>query len=281
MQKIAELHGQLLWSVVSPDGKRIRLSALSDGGFSLWELQSDGKGLHLLLPNWKQPHFEFGGKWTPDGNYFVFQREEAGRWDLWAMPEKHSFFSNSAREPVRITNGPLSYGAPLLSRDGKQIFAVGSQALGELIRYDSTRKQFVPMLEGISATDAVFSPDGQWVVYLSYPDHTLWRSRADGSERVQLTYPPTVVFYPHISPDEKQVVYCSWIPGKASDVSIVSLAGGEPRNVGMEFQRLGRPTENLSFSGERSRASNSASQGFETWQSWNSSQGRFPRSPIR
>ena len=60
--------------------------------------------------------------------------------------------------------------------------------------------QFVPFLSGISAIDSTFSRDGRWVAYTSYPDHTLWRSRDYGIERMQLTYPPIEVGFPFISP---------------------------------------------------------------------------------
>ncbi len=79
---------------------------------------------------------------------------------------------------------------PIPSRDGKQIFAIGAKQRGELVRYDVNAKQFVPFLFGISAFDPTFSRDGKWVAYTSYPDHMLWRSRSDGAERMQLTYPP-------------------------------------------------------------------------------------------
>jgi WD40 repeat protein len=49
--------------------------------------------------------------------------------------------------------------------------------------------------------------DGQWASYVSYPEGTLWRSRADGTERLQLTYPPMEVFLPFISPDGKRVAF--------------------------------------------------------------------------
>ncbi len=41
-----------------------------------------------------------------------------------------------------------------------------------------------------------FSRDGKWVAYTAVPDYTLWRSRVDGSERLQLTYPPAAATLP-------------------------------------------------------------------------------------
>ena len=56
------------------------------------------------------------------------------------------------------------------SDDGKQIFAVGAQRRGELVRYDAKTHDFLPYLGGISAADPTYSRDGKWMVYMSYPE---------------------------------------------------------------------------------------------------------------
>jgi WD40 repeat protein len=96
---------------------------------------------------------------------------------------------------------------------------VGTKRRGELVSYDTRSKQFVPILSGISAFDVTFSADGQWASYASYPEGTLWRSRADGTERLQLTYPPTEVFLPFISPDGKRVAF-STVQGEVYVINI-------------------------------------------------------------
>jgi serine/threonine protein kinase len=90
------------------------------------------------------------------------------------------------------------------SPDGKKLFTQGLQDRGELIRYDAQHRAFVPFLSGIWATDLRFSRDGQWVAYVSYPEGTLWRSRVDGSDRLQLTNPPVFAALPRWSPDGTQ-----------------------------------------------------------------------------
>ena len=52
-----------------------------------------------------------------------------------------------------------------------------------------------------------FSKDGQWVAYVSYPEGTLWKSKLDGSQRLQLSYPPLYAMLPSWSPDGKQIVF--------------------------------------------------------------------------
>jgi hypothetical protein len=88
-------------------------------------------------------------------------------------------------------------------------------------------KQFLPFLSGISAIDPTFSRDGNWVAYAAYPDHTLWRSRADGAERLQLTYPPMQVIYPFISPDGKRVAFAT----VSGELYVISMNGGSPQKI--------------------------------------------------
>jgi Tol biopolymer transport system component len=130
-----------------------------------------------------------------------------------------------------LTNGPLSYWAALPSRDGKRIFAIGTKRRGELVRYDIASKRFLPFLSGMSAIDPTFSADGKWVAYTSYPDHTLWRSRIDGTDRLQLTYPPIEVAYPFISPDGKQIAYYGDDSSSTAGIFVVGMEGGTTRKI--------------------------------------------------
>jgi serine/threonine protein kinase len=226
VRKFTDVGDSPTWPSVSPDGRRIRFNVSDPSGVSfIWEVQTDATQLPA-----EQVLAGTGGRWTADGRFYIFSRWEEHR-DLWALPEKHGLLSRSSRKPIRLTNGPLNYGPPLPSPDGKRIFAVGFQNRGELMRYDSASKQFLPALDGISATDVRYSADGKWMIYLSYPDGTLWRSRPDGSDRLQLTYnPPIAAFWPHISPDAKQVAFV----GKGEQglgAYIVDMLGGEARPV--------------------------------------------------
>ena len=122
-----------------------------------------------------------------------------------------------------------------MSRDGKQIFALGLKERGEVVRFDAKANEFVPFLSCISAFNPTFSRDGNWVAYTSYPDHSLWRSRPDGSDRLQLTYPPTQVYYAFISPDGKRVAYGN----RKGEINVISLDGGPSERI-VEGDEIGR-----------------------------------------
>jgi dipeptidyl aminopeptidase/acylaminoacyl peptidase len=84
---------------------------------------------------------------------------------------------------------------------------------------------------GISAGPVAFSRDGRWVAYVSYPGNTLWRSRVDGSEQLQLTYAPEIVAVPTWSPDGKRIACSGFERGKPWTVYVVSADGGAPERV--------------------------------------------------
>ncbi|HEV2494201.1 MAG TPA: protein kinase [Terriglobia bacterium] len=227
--KVASLPGRPFGTAWSPDRTRIRFSVADPKTrvSSLWQVSADGTNLHPLLPGWHQADGECCGSWTPDGTYFVFQSQN----QIWTRREKGSFLRKVNHDPVQLTSGAISYAYPLPSKDGKKLFAVAGLVRGELERYDVKSKTLEPFLSGISAQDVAFSKDGQWVAYVSFPEGTLWRSKVDGSDRLQISFPPLYAMLPRWSPDGKQLVFFDYQTGKASRVYIVSADGGTPQEL--------------------------------------------------
>ncbi len=202
----------------SPDGSRLRLTIVDPKtGFpSLWELSADGTGLHTLLPGWNTPAAECCGNWTPDAKYYVFESTRNGKADVWAMRDKHSrwnFLDRSQGKPFELTSGQLSSRSPVLSSDGKKLFVVGQQRRGEAEQWDPKAGKWVQILGGLAAQMVNYSPDGEWISYVSFPEGDLWRSRPDGSERLQLTFAPLQVLTPFWSADSKYISFAGIIPG--------------------------------------------------------------------
>jgi serine/threonine protein kinase/Tol biopolymer transport system component len=229
-RRLVTLAGPAGWLRWSPDGRVVRFTVEDSktNSLSLWEVASDGTGLRPLLPDWSRPPAECCGSWTPDGNYFVFQSEHiANTTTLWAIREKSGFLRKHNPEPIQLTTGPSNMFSPVPSRDGNRLFAIQGSSQGELVRYDAKSHQFVPYFSGMSAIKLDFSKDGQWVTYTSYPDAILWRSKVDGTERLQLSFPPMSVMWAQWSPDGKQIAFGANMPGKPNHVYIVSADGGK------------------------------------------------------
>jgi serine/threonine protein kinase/Tol biopolymer transport system component len=213
----------------SPDGSLIRFATGDRNSAlrSIWQVSVSGKDAVPLLPGWNPPPAECCGQWTSDGNYFVFQFKN----NIWARAEKRNWFGKTDLQPFQLTSGPMNFYSPLPSKDGKKLFVVGTLPRGELTRYDARSGSFSAFLSGVSADGVSFSRDGQWVAYVSYPDSTLWRSKADGSQRVQLSYPPLVALMPRWSPDGHQIIFFGFAPGKKTKLYMVSAEGGTPREA--------------------------------------------------
>jgi serine/threonine protein kinase/Tol biopolymer transport system component len=230
-KKLAQLPGVGWRPRLSPDGSRIRFTIVDPktATQSLWETSADGKDLHPLLPGWNSPPSECCGNWTPDGSYFVFQSTQNGKTEIWAVREDPGLFgkvSQRDRRPMQLTSGQLSSLDPVLSPDGKKLYVIGQQQRGELQRYDSKARQFVSYLGGISAEGIDFSKDGQWIAYVAFPEGTLWRSRVDGSDRLQLTSSPIRAQVPRWSPDGTLISFSAFNPGKLKRIYLVSSNGG-------------------------------------------------------
>jgi Tol biopolymer transport system component/DNA-binding winged helix-turn-helix (wHTH) protein len=235
---IAAIPGPAAWFRYSPDGRLIRFSILQDTDnlSSLWEMRADGTNLHQLLPNWKESLDQCCGRWSPDGNYYYFLTSAflsggGPSQGIWVIPEHRSIFRRDIA-PTRLTTGPLLFGAPTPSSDGKRIFAVGDESSVELFSYDPHSQRFDFYLGGLSAGPIAFSPDGKWLAYVSYPEMTLWKSRTDLSEKMQLTFPPMRVYGPRWSPDGSQIAFGDVQFHRPPKAYVVSASGGDsPKQI--------------------------------------------------
>jgi Tol biopolymer transport system component/DNA-binding winged helix-turn-helix (wHTH) protein len=228
--QLAKVPGIVFSLRFSPDGRRIRFDLVDPkiDSNSIWEMDANGKGTHPLLPDWKESPWQCCGNWSPDGDYYYFQAGRGNAQAIWVMPERRSLFRRRAKGPSRLTSGPLRFNAPILSSDGKRLFVLGEDPRVELLRYDLQSRRFDPFLPGLSAGPVDFSFDGKWVAYVSYPDMTLWRSRVDGSDKMQLTFPPMRAYEPRCSPDGSQIVFMDVRFDSAWKIYLLSSSGGSP-----------------------------------------------------
>lgn len=218
----------LVWS---PDSGRIRFTR--DG--KVWEITAKGEGLHEVLPGWKPEATLCCGRWTPDGRFFLFLLQDntsnpflPGN-QLWSANERRGGFGHSSENPIQMTSGPMRWGTPVPSKDGKKVFARGIILRGELVRYDAKSQQLQSLLGGISAEFVTYSPKGDSIAYVTFPEGVLWRANRDGSAPVQLTSPPMYPITPHWSPDGTRILFFCFDAGGKVKSYIVPAKGGTPQ----------------------------------------------------
>lgn len=174
-----------------------------------------------------------GWGWTPDGKYYLltawgsqsgFSGSPAA--DIWTFREKTGWFGRPNLVPIQLTVGPSHFFSTVPSPDGKTLFAESLQTRGELERYDAKTGRLSPYLGGISADGISFSKDGAWMAYVTFPGGAIWRCRPDGSEPLQLTFPPITTYDPHWSPDGKRIVFSGLQGGRQWQLYVVSADGG-------------------------------------------------------
>ena len=214
----------------SPDGRRIRFTLVQEkaDSSSLWEMDANGKNIHPLFPDWKESSYQCCGNWSPNGKYYYFRAGWGSSQAIWVMPERRSVFHRAAAGPSRLISGPLRFSGPTPSGDGKKLFVIGEEPRVELFRYDMQARRFDSYLQGLSAGPVDFSLDGNWIAYVSYPDMTLWRCRLDGSDKMQLTFPPVRAYEPRWSPDGSKIAFMDVQFSHPWKIRMLPSSGGSP-----------------------------------------------------
>jgi DNA-binding winged helix-turn-helix (wHTH) protein/Tol biopolymer transport system component len=240
-RKFASTDGLPSWFSWSPDGRVLRFSVFGSEppSASIWEIDADGTHLHRVFPSASNPPDGCCGTWAADGRYFFFQ---SGRTtDIWTTREKRRLLQDRVTGPVRLTAGPHSLSDTLPSKDGRKLYAIGTNVQYDLVRYDLKSHEFTSVFSALGASNVAYSKTGDWLTYVSMSDSTLWRMKSDGSGRLPLTSPRLSIVAPAWSPDGKQIAFEGWTSGRSGRLYLVSSEGGSPKELFPDDRDQGRP----------------------------------------
>ncbi|HKW64213.1 MAG TPA: winged helix-turn-helix domain-containing protein [Candidatus Acidoferrum sp.] len=233
-RKLVSLNGikrALGWS---PDGRilRFELHDLEDQTSTIWEFDRRSGDPHPMLPGWDDQPLQISGRWTADGRYYIFvSGNHGGSQNIWALSQNRRAGLFSRRnEPVELNTGPVKLDQPLPTKDGRRLFALGSNERSEYVRYDLKTRDYQSLFGGAASLCTSFSHDGDWVVSCS--GNALWLSKPDGSSRRELASEWFNAGGPQISPDGKEVAF-QGTPrsGGPSRIYVVSVDGGAPQEL--------------------------------------------------
>jgi DNA-binding winged helix-turn-helix (wHTH) protein/Tol biopolymer transport system component len=228
LRKLWDAPGYLDALSFSPDGRQLSATLGIDPDNPdiprLWNVNADGQNAHPLRFDWPADANQYSGQWTPDGRHFVFSSDREDRLNLYELVPAPWFAFWRKPTAVRITGNQLSILAAAPMRDSKGLFVLAKADDGAMRAYDPQSKKLLPYLDDVSMLAFVISPDRQWMAYSEYPSLHLWKSRLDGSEKVQLT--SSYAIMQQWSPDGKWLAYTDW-----TNVYLVSAAGGAPQKL--------------------------------------------------
>ncbi|HET9282769.1 MAG TPA: hypothetical protein VFR24_12475 [Candidatus Angelobacter sp.] len=260
-KKIACAHGTTI-TVMNADGSNVRTIGAYSGPVRLLDWTPDGRRLRFVLEQatehkasqWETSIDEgtaadahalnlgtnccWSWTWTHDAKNFVYsETDEKG---------KQYVKIQTGGSPSQIYELPINIGFLWMATpgvDANSLFLlIGNSYRGELLKFDSKQQALQSYLPGLSAVFIAFSPDGQWITYANTMDNTLWRSRADGTDALQLTRPPMQVEVSSWSPDGRHIAFMACTPGKPWRIYLIDRNGGQIREISEGTDGQGGPS---------------------------------------
>jgi tol-pal system beta propeller repeat protein TolB len=174
----------------SPDGTHIVFYANRDGeeypeSHNIWIMARDGSNPVQIT------NLDGGGwdpVWSPDGTQIQFASEVGGVPQLFHMNADGS-------QLAQVTELSGIRGRNDWSSDGSRLATyIGFSWDRDIYSFDPTGANVVQLTDGGNNLAPSFSPDGQWITFMSYRDHPqqdlgceIYIMRVDGSEPTRLT----------------------------------------------------------------------------------------------
>ncbi len=217
----ASLDGRAYWLRWMPNGRLLRFTILDPVShtLSLWQITPTDHRPQRILSGFNNLAGECCGVWTANGRHFVFQSSKGGSNNLWELS------GSSTSNPIRLTDGPLEFECPIADREGNRIFFMGTDSRSELESV-SPGGDLIPMKNFLSnAVRVEYSRDGHWVTWTDTQGQ-LWRARADGTEKIQITPGTLSAFLARWSPDGSRIAVMAREAGKPWQIYITSANGG-------------------------------------------------------
>jgi len=119
-----------------------------------------------------------------------------------------------------------------ISDDGKKAYLMeGGTDQYDLVTFDPKVNATIPFkgFSGVSAQNPSFSRDGKWITYAKAGAWELWRSRADGTLPLQLTFEGLHGALPAWSPDGREIAFMGAKSDAPSRIYLISPDGGNPK----------------------------------------------------
>jgi serine/threonine protein kinase/Tol biopolymer transport system component len=237
-----------LWQISYPEGEaRTLTNDLSD--YRLVSLTADASALVTVVSDitsniWLVPNGEWsngrqltstksngiGSTALLNDGRIIYESRIGGNSDLWIM-------NADGRNQKQLTDDAYNERFALATPDGHRIVFLSARpaSASQLWRMDIDGSN-AKRLTDSPALNATISPDGKWVVYMTFGPggFSIWKVSIDGGEPVQITSQYSLS--PVISPDGK-LIACYYLDKRTGGlkIALIPFEGGEPVKI-FEYQ---------------------------------------------
>ncbi|HJS17103.1 MAG TPA: hypothetical protein VJ785_00030 [Anaerolineales bacterium] len=198
LDRLTDGIGNVISPTFSPDGRKILFANRNtEGPTSLWTVDSDGENADLLYSG---PSTIVSADWSPSGDKIAFAMAVD-------QPDAYEIFlMNADGSDVRqLTRGLSGIGGSVdWSPDGRSLLIyAGPPGDKNIFLIDVAAETAAQLTNGGNNASAVFSPDGQWIAFISLRNNDqadIFIMRPDGSDVRQVTSHPEPDWQPQWEP---------------------------------------------------------------------------------
>ena len=148
--------------LLHPSGDRFGFLRMVGGLYKIWQVRTDGTGLRPLVPEFAGE--QYAAQWSPDGQRLHF----VSKGDIYLQRSRGWLGWMRRPAPVRLTSSPIKFTLPHEDPANQLvIYATGWVPQATAMKLNRRTNAWEPFLGGLAADCFNYSPDGQWIAYMS------------------------------------------------------------------------------------------------------------------
>jgi WD40-like Beta Propeller Repeat len=210
--------------VWSPDGSKIAFTSVRNGNWDIYVMNADGSGESRLTSD---PAIDLEPAWSPDRSKIAFTSNRTGKSEIFVMNPDGS-------AQVSITGTLGSADMPDWSPDGSRIAFTGlAGSSSEIFVMDPDGSNVINLSNDLTThdLDPTWSPNGGEIAFRrGATDGDIWKMRASGNAKVQLTNSLAVDEAPEWSPDGSKISFTTLRDGDY-EVYVMHADGSSESNL--------------------------------------------------